>query len=99
MPRFRIQRLASCFTSSITGKAPVPVPMRSWRHFQGIASFGEIGVCPNVSRNVLDGFFLRLRTSPRSITTSCSYVVPSMRIEPKENFWKRMGTSGEYYTF
>jgi len=62
--------VASCFTSSITGKAPVPVPMTSWRHFQGMASFGQIGVWPNVSRNFLDGFFLRLRTSPRSITTT-----------------------------
>jgi hypothetical protein len=27
-------------------------------------------VCPNASRNCFDGFFLRLRISPRSITTS-----------------------------
>src|SRR5712692_6072879 len=30
-----LRRLASCFTSSITGKAPVPVPITSRRHFQG----------------------------------------------------------------
>src|SRR5437667_11781499 len=85
-----LRRLASAFTSSITGKAPVPVPIRSRRHFQGMASLGEIGVCPKAARYFLDGFFLRLRTWPRSITTSCSYVVPSMRIEPKENFSKRI---------
>src|SRR3989442_990394 len=93
-----LRRLASFFTSSITGNAPVPVPITRRVHFQGMASFGEIGVCPKASRNSLDGFFLRLRTSPRSITTSCSYVVPSMRIEPKENFSKRIRTSGGYYT-
>jgi len=58
----------------------------------------EMGVCPKMSRNFLDGFFLRLRTSSRSITTSCSYVVPSMRIEPKENFSKRIRNLRRYYT-
>src|SRR5215510_16288312 len=85
-----LRRLASLFTTSITGKAPVPVPMIRRRHLQGIFSSTEIGVCPNSSRNFFDGFFLRLRTSPRSITTSCSYVTPSIRIVPKENFWKRI---------
>src|SRR2546426_8161646 len=60
------------------------------RHRQGIFSSTETGVCPNSSRNFFDGFFLRLRTSPRSITTSCSYLTPSIRIVPKENFWKRI---------
>jgi hypothetical protein len=32
-----------------------------------------------------DAFFLRLLTRPQPITTSCSYVTPSMRIEPKVN--------------
>src|SRR6058998_2057761 len=85
-----LRRLASLFTLSITGKAPVPVPMIRRRHRQGISSSTESGVCPNSSRNFFDGFFLRLRTSPRSITTSCSYVTPSIRIVPKENFWKRI---------
>src|SRR5713101_3616253 len=88
-----LRRLASCFTSFITGSAPVPVPITSLRHSQGIFSFTDNGVCPKASRNFLDAFFLRLRISPRSITTSCSYVVPSIRIEPKENFSKRMGAS------
>src|SRR6266849_539973 len=74
----------------MTGSAPVPVPITSRRHFQGIFSSTDSGVCPNSSRNFLDGFFLRLRTVPRSITTSCSWVTPSMRIEPKENFSKRI---------
>src|SRR5262245_57361118 len=58
------------------------------RHFQGISSSMEMGMCPKASRNCLDGFFLRLWTSPRSITTSCSYVTPSIRIVPKENLRK-----------
>src|SRR5713226_1355266 len=94
-----LRRLASFFTSSITGKAPVPVPITSRWHSQGIFSFTDNGVCLEVSRNFLEGFFLRLRTWPRSITTSCSYVVPSMRIEPNENFSKRIRTSGRYYSF
>src|SRR5207245_11260227 len=36
----------------------------------------------------LDGFFLRLRIPPRSMTTSCSYVLPSIWMEPKENLSK-----------
>src|SRR2546425_13063947 len=85
-----LRRLASRFTSIMTGNAPVPVPITRRRHFQGIFSSTESGVCPNSLRNFLDGFFLRLRTSPRSITTSCSYLTPSIRIVPKENFWKRI---------
>jgi len=42
------------------GNAPVPVPMTSRRHFQGISSSMDSGVCPKASRNFLDGFFLRL---------------------------------------
>ncbi len=33
-----LRRLASCFTSPITGKAPVPVPITSCRHLHGIFS-------------------------------------------------------------
>src|SRR6266446_2543049 len=80
----------------MTGSAPVPVPITSRRHFHGICSSTDSGVCPKVSRNFLDAFFLRLRTVPRSVTTSCSWVMPSMRIEPNENFSKRMGTSGDH---
>ena len=58
--------------SSMIGNAPVPVPMTSRWHLQGISSSMDSGVCPKASRNFLDGFFLRLRTWPRSITTSCS---------------------------
>jgi len=35
-------------------------------------------------RNFRDGFWSRLRTTPLSITTSSSWMVPSIRIEPKE---------------
>jgi hypothetical protein len=40
------RRSASCFTSSMMGKAPVPVPTTSRRHFQGMSSSIESGVCP-----------------------------------------------------
>ena len=89
------RRLASSFTSFMTGSAPVPVPITSFLHFQGIFSSTESGVWPNSSRNFLEGFFLRFDTLPRSIRTSWSYVVPSMRMEPKENFSKRMVNRAE----
>jgi hypothetical protein len=66
-------RVASRFTSFITGSAPVPVPITHRRHFQGISSSTHSGLCPKASRNFLDAFFLRLWTVPRSITTSCSW--------------------------
>src|SRR5215813_4991599 len=53
-------------------QATRPVPIIKRLHFQGIFSSIETGVCLNSSRNFLEGFFLRLHTSPRSITTSCS---------------------------
>src|SRR6202049_4352968 len=88
------RRSASSFTSFITGKRPyAPVPITSWWHFQGIFSPMDRGVCPNSARNFLEGAFLRLRISPRSITTSRSYVLPSIRRLPKENLSKCMRTS------
>jgi hypothetical protein len=41
---------ASRFTSSMTGMAPVPVSITSRRHFQGMSSSIEGGVCPNAAR-------------------------------------------------
>src|ERR1700681_1517181 len=83
------RRSASRFTSFITGKWPyAPVPITSRWHFQGIFSSTDRGVCPNSLRNLLEGVFLRLRISPRSITTSCSYVVPSIWRVPKEKLFK-----------
>ena len=68
-----LRRSASSRTSFITGNAPfAPVPITSRLHFHGIGSSTESGVCPNSSRNLLETFFFRLRTSPWSITTSCS---------------------------
>src|SRR5216683_6689895 len=79
------RRSASRRTSCITGNLPyAPLPMTSWRHFQGMFSSTDSGVCPNSWRNCLDAFFLRLEISARSITTSCSYVLPSIWMEPKE---------------
>jgi len=40
------RRLASCFTASMTGKAPVPVPITSRRQFQGMSSSIDSGACP-----------------------------------------------------
>src|SRR5437899_2511642 len=52
-------------TSCITGNLPyAPLPMTSWRHFQGMFSSTESGVCPNSSRNCLDAFFFRLEIFP-----------------------------------
>src|SRR5947209_2346250 len=64
--------LGFLFHFSMTGRAPVPVPMTSRLHFHGIFSSAESGVWPKASRNFLEGFFLRLRTCPRSMSTSCS---------------------------
>src|SRR5712692_6611743 len=83
------RRLASRCTSCITGNLLyAPLPITSWRHFQGMFSSTESGVCPKLSRNFLDGFFLRLRISPWSMITSCSYVLPSISREPKVNLSK-----------
>lgn len=66
-----LRRFTSRFTSFITGSLPyAPVPTTSRRHFQGMFSSMERGVCPNSSRNCLDSFFLRSRISLPSITTS-----------------------------
>src|SRR5260370_19938091 len=56
--------------------------------FPGYLHSVDNGVYPNSSRNLLEGAFLRLRISPQSITTSCSYVLPSIRRAPKENLSK-----------
>jgi hypothetical protein len=61
-----LRRVASFFTSSMTGKAPVPVPIHQTLALPGygISSSMEIGVCPKAPRNFLDGFFLRLLILP-----------------------------------
>src|SRR5258705_10068215 len=52
------RRSASRFTSFITGKRPyAPVPIKSRWHFHGIFSSIDKGVCPNSSRNLLEGDF------------------------------------------
>src|SRR6266446_1895763 len=85
MSNSTLRRSASRFTSFITGNLPyVPVPTMSWLHFQGMSSLTDNGVCPKWARNFLDGFFLRLLILPRSITTSCSYVVPSICLQRAE---------------
>src|SRR5271166_4456805 len=65
-----LRRSASRLTSSITGRAPSPVPTTNRLHFHGISSSRESGVCPKASRNFLEAFFFRFPTLPRSITTS-----------------------------
>jgi hypothetical protein len=41
----------------MTGSAPSPVPTTKRRHFHGISSSSESGVCPKASRNFLEAFF------------------------------------------
>ena len=60
MANLILRRCASRFTSSMTGVAPVPVSITSRRHFQGMSSSIEGGVCPKAARNFLDGFFFAL---------------------------------------
>jgi len=55
---------ASCFTSFITGRAPIPVPMTNCSQFHGIFSSVDSGVCPKDSRYFLDGFFFRFLIFP-----------------------------------
>ena len=55
-----LRRLASAFTLSITGRAPVPVPTTRRRHFQGMSSSSDSGVWPKLSRNFLEAFFFAL---------------------------------------
>src|SRR5438876_4333323 len=80
------RRRASRSTSGITGSEPsAPVPTTRVAHFQGMFSSVDSGVCPYRSRNGFEAFFFRLLTVPRSSTMSFSYVVQSIRIEPKLN--------------
>ncbi len=73
MSNTTLRRSASRFTSSITGNWPyAPLPITRRLHFHGISSSMDRGVWPNSSRNLFDGFFLRLRIFPRSTTRSCS---------------------------
>src|SRR6516225_274513 len=51
-----LRRLASACTSFITGNAPVPVPTTRRRHFHGIASSSDNGVCPKASRNLFEAW-------------------------------------------
>ena len=67
----------------MTGNEPwAPVPMIKRGPPQGISSSAESGVWPNLSRYGFEGFLLRLRTTPRSMTMSCPYVRPSTSIDP-----------------
>src|SRR5229473_547674 len=78
----------------MTGRAPLaPVPTTSCRHAQGMSSALDSGVCPNAPRKDFEGFFFRLRILPPSMTTSCSYDVPSIWMEPNLNLPKRMRSS------
>ena len=71
--RLMFWRAASSTTSSMIGNEPwAPVPIIKRCPPQGISSLAESGVCPNLSRYGFEGFLLRLRTAPRSMTMSCS---------------------------
>jgi hypothetical protein len=47
-----LRRLASRFTSFMTGNAPVPVPITRRSHPHGIFSSVDSGVCPKASRKL-----------------------------------------------
>jgi hypothetical protein len=60
MANLILRGCASRFTSSMTGMAPVPVPITSRRHFQGMSSSTERGVCPKAARNFFGRFLFAL---------------------------------------
>src|SRR4029077_14931687 len=64
MSNWTWRRLASFFTSSMTGRAPVPVPMTRRLHFHGIFSSAESGVWPNPPPEFLGGLLLTLADLP-----------------------------------
>src|SRR5512133_4183075 len=59
--------------------------MISWCPPQGSSSSAERGVCPNWSRYDFEGFFLRFRTWPPSMTMSLSYCRPSTSMDPNRS--------------
>jgi hypothetical protein len=59
-----LRRFASRFTSSITGNAPVPVPTTKQRHFHGIFSSTDSGVCPKTVAEFLGRSFPALADFP-----------------------------------
>ena len=68
------------------GSEPLaPVPMISWSPPQGSSSSADRGVCPNWSRYDFEGFFLRFRTWPPSMTMSLSYCRPSTSMDPNRS--------------
>ncbi len=82
VPTSILRRSASDLISFITGSEPyAPLPITRRRHFHGISSSTDRGECPNCSRNSFEGFFRRLRISPRLMTTSWSYGTPSISIQ------------------
>ena len=80
------RRSASCPTSSITGSRPVsPASDHQTFALPGELLFHRQRCMTERVRNLFDGFFLRLRISLSSITTSCSYTTPSICIDPNES--------------
>ena len=73
-------------------------PVRSGADHKPVAFPGYLfsdgqGRMPKLVTEFPRGAFLPLRISPRSITTSCSYALPSIRRVPKENLSKRIRAS------
>jgi len=60
MTKVTFRRVASCFTSFITGSAPVPVPITSRLHFHGIFSSTDSGGVPILITIVLRWLLLTL---------------------------------------
>ena len=88
-----LRRRASRLTSSIAGNAPVPVPITSRRHFQGISSFIESGDAQTYRGTFWTVFSCACGCGHGLSRRHTPKVVPSMQIEPNENASKRMCTS------
>ena len=80
-----IQFCGASPTPFITGNAPVPVPTTRRRHFHGIPSSSENGVCPKASRNFFEAFFTHAHRPGRSLHRGCSSLLDAYRAK-RESF-------------
>ena len=82
----------------MTGKPPwAPVPTTNRRHFQGIASAKDNGVCPKASRNFLD---LVMTAAPNCVTNGPNAGKPSTfrtKTDEDQEFWIK-GKPSRYRT-
>ena len=82
-----LRRAAFRFTSSITGSAPVPVPITSRRHFHGISSSMDKGVCPNcAATGISRSAVTLLRDWPQPLREVLRQMVPHAANPARLNF-------------